>query len=207
MRQATLTLRHFLRLKKETRLVTLATATSNSTTPSFDWDDDDNATIVKDINTAKAGMYTALGWSPTHILFGQHIADEIVGQADIIDLIKYSAAMAKPTAILNNLSSDDLPPRMMGMQTIIPQAQYNTISPGLTAVYANVWVDDAYLFHLDPASQSPTWAKTFESLGMSIRTVPDAKRGAHGGTFVVGTWEYEVKETTAAACYKIVDVT
>lgn len=207
MRQAALTVRHFLRLKKETRLVTLAAATSNTAAASFAWDDDDNAVIVSDVQGAKAALYTALGWSATHFLFGQHIADEIVGQADIIDLIKYAAAMSKPTAILNSLSSDDLPPRIMGMKTVIPQAQYNTISPGLTAVYANVWGSDAYLFHLDPSSQSPTWAKTFESLGMSIKTVPDAKRGAHGGSFVIGTWEYEVKEVTAASCYRISAVT
>jgi hypothetical protein len=207
VRQGILTCQHFLRLKKEQRVVTLAEATSNSTTPSFDWDDDDSATIVKDIATAKAGLKANHGFAATDILFGDHIADEIVGQADIIDLIKYSAALQKPQAILDNLSGEDLPPRIFRMNRITPTAMWNNAQPSATASYKNLWADHAYLFVNDNANQSAPWAKTFQSLGMSVRTVPEAKRGARGGMFVICSWEYVVTEVTDTAIYQIDDVT
>jgi hypothetical protein len=203
MRRASITLRHALRLRKERRLVELAAATSNNSTPAQDWDDA-LATIVADVNAGKAAMKTALGWKPNTCVWGDHISDEIVGQADIIDLIKYAAAMAKPTAILDNLSSDDLPGRMFGMRRLQPTAMYNTAQPGAAGSYANAWADDAYLFYVAPGNVGPSWAVTIQSLGMSVRTVRDDKMG---GWFVVAGWEYQVKEVTAEAVHKLIDVT
>ena len=203
MRQAAITLRHALMLRKEKRVVDLAAATSNTTTPANDWDNA-LATIVADVNAGKAAMKAALGWKPNTVLWGDHISDEIVGQADIVDLIKYAAAMARPTSILDNLSSDDLPPRMFGMRRLEPSAQYDTAQPGATASVASIWGDDAYAFRVDNAAESPTWAITPESLGMSVRTVREEKR--MGFTLIAG-WEYDVIETTAAAVHKFVGVT
>ena len=207
IRQGILSCQHFLRLKKEQRVEALATASAQSATPTFDWSDDDNAVIIKDIANAKAAFKTAHGFKADAILFGDHIADEIVAQADIKDMVKYAAALQKPTAILNNLSGTDLPNPFMGMNLIVPSAMYNTAVKGAARTPANVWGDNAYLFATDTGSQSASWAKTFQSLGMSVRTVPDAKRGARGGQWIICTWEYVVTAVTSTGVYKIVDVT
>ena len=84
--------------------------------------------------------------------------------------------------------------------------QYNSAQPGATRADKSVWSDgeDSFLFHIDPSPESVTWAKTFERTGLVIRTL---KSENPWGTWVIATWEYEVKEITANACYELTDVT
>lgn len=202
-KHAALSIRHALELRHEDRVVTLAAATGNTGAIAPDWDDG-AATIVADVNGAKATFKGNLGFPPTHWLFGDHVGDEIVGQADIVDLIKYAAAMQKPTAILSALTADELPNRMMGMNVLMPTARRNTAEPGIARVIANIWGDDSYVINIDPSPQSNTWAVTIEVANFVIRLVTSENPR---GTWVIGYWDYVVKEITAEGIYRMSDVT
>ena len=192
-----------LKLRAEKRVSDLADATSNTTTPSDDWDDE-LATIVADVNAGKKAFKTALGDKPTDWLIPDHVADEIVGQADIVDLIKYSAAMAKPTSILDNLSADDLPKRMFGMNVLMPNCRYTTNEPGVTRVLANIWGDESYLFRVDPSGMSNGWAVTPTSRNL---TVVKWRTNDPEGWWVMAVWEVDHIEVAAGACHQFIDVT
>lgn len=210
LRQAAVTLVHGLKLREELRVVALAAAASTSNpdcsvTPSNDWDHAD-ATIVSDITSTKALFIANMGgWDPTHILFGNHIGNEIVNQVDLGALIQAAAALGRPTDLLNlAFTGDNLPSRIFGMQLLQPKVYHNTALIGATEVLANVWGDDAYMFYIDPSPDSATWARQFRLTDVVVR---QWRENDPAGWWVAAEWEVDEVQTTSAAIYRMVDVT
>lgn len=200
MRQAAITVTHGLRLRQEYRIATLAGATSNTSSPANDWDDP-SATIVADIKAGKLAFKAALGMKPTHILIPDHVADEIMGQADIIALLQAAAALSDARGIFNQF---DLPATLLGMKTIVPDAMYNSAEPGATESISRIWGDDAYLFSVRAPGMGARWAAQARSLGFTIvrwRSMDPA------GWWVKAVHETDEVEVTSEAIHKFVDVT
>jgi hypothetical protein len=208
MRQAAITLLHGLKLREELRIATLAAVAGtpvNYSTPSNDWDHAD-ATIVTDINAAKVLFKANMGGrGPTHFLFGDHVANEIVNQIDLSTLVVAAAALNRPLDLLNTaFSGDDLPPRIFGMQKIVPSVYHNTALIGATEALANIWDQDAYMFLLSSDLQGATWAHQFRLTDAVVR---QWRSEDPSGWWVAAEWEVDEVEVNANAKWRFIDIT
>jgi len=209
MKQATLLLMHALKLRNEIRVADFALASVTSSTfiltPAQDWDNA-AATIVADINLAKAALKTNMGGVPaTHILFGDHIADEMCGQATIIAMIQTAAALGNPQNIWSTLTSDALPPTIMGLTKLVPNMYYdNAVEGHATEHLLHSWGDAGYLFHIDPGAETATWAIQPESMGVVITKY---RENDPPGWWIRAEWERDIVEINANAIHQEADLT
>lgn len=203
MRRGAIAVTHALKLRQEDRIQTLAGATSNTSTPSNDWNLD-AATIVSDVNAGIASMKGILGFKPTHWLIPDHVADEIAAQQDIQDLIKTAAAMGRPVEILNTLHGGALPSVMFGLRVIMPTVMFNDAEPKATENIVRVWGDDSYLFSLAPGGEGASWAVQPQSLAF---TIVRWRSNDPAGWWIKAVHEKDEIEVTTEAVHKFVDVT
>jgi len=206
LKQAALLVTAGLNLRKEIRVATLAALNTTYVVADVtDWDND-AAVIVANINAAKTVTKSAMGGiPPTHILFGDHVADEIVGQQDIVAMLQAAAAMSNPQAMFGALTAEALPPSIMGLKKLVPNLWYDSAVEGhATEHLLHSWGDDAYVFHIDPGMETATWAIQPESLGF---TITRWRENDPAGWWIKAEMERDEVEVTAYANCKIIDVT
>lgn len=199
MKRATRFCQNRLLLKAERRLVALASATSNTTTPSNDWDHA-SATPVDDIAAAKAAFKSACGLPATHIIVPEHVMEELAVADQIQSLTKYQNFfnMLK----LSGAAFADKSP--FGLTWVVADKQYRSSVRGATATNAYVWGDDAYLARVSNDQLDAPWCKTFRFSPWLVFKWEDKDRGGH---YVKVTTDYVIKEVNSDAVHKMVDVT
>jgi len=193
-------------LRQEIRIRNLADATTNTITPGTDWDT--SATIHTDVAAAQEIIQPALGQRANIIALGDHVMDQVVGNANMISSI--AAAMAatdgrKLPGVATGSGVAEVTKRW-GMRVILPNAFYNTAAPGLARVKARVWGDDGFMFYVDNETFTSTWAVQFELLKETIVRWRDEMRGTGGWWYKI-IYKRVAKEITPEAIVKLIDLT
>lgn len=188
-----------LLLKAEVRLHALADATTNDTTPTYDWDHA-SATPVDDIAAAKAAFKLKCGLPATHIIVGEHIMEELAVADQIQNLQKYQNFFNMMKITGANFATQS----PFGLVWVVGDKMKRTSVRGATAVNGYVWGDDAFLVRASKDELDAPWAKTFRFSPWLVFEWEDKDRG---GAYVKVTSDYVIKEVTANAVHKIVDVT
>lgn len=141
-----------LRLIAEDRVATLVKAASNTqTAPGTKWDAA-NATIRKDILTAKETFRRQCGFSPNVLLLPPAVSIAVFNDTGILDLLKHTQA---------KLLEDGMIPRIENMEVVVPGAIKDTSNPGAAASVADIYgSDEAYLLYVDPTAGNDLSAQT-----------------------------------------------
>lgn len=188
-----------LLLKAERRMVALAAATSNTTTPSNDWDHAD-ATPVDDIALAKATFKTNCGLPATDLVVPEHVMEELAVADQIQALVKYQQFFNMLKLTGANFAAQS----PFGLRWHVADKMYRSSVRGATAANSHIWGDDAYLFRASREELDAPWAKTFQFSKWLVFEWEDKDRG---GFLIKVTTDYLVKEITSEAVHKMVDVT
>jgi len=202
---ATKLLKQALMLRQEIRVRNLADATSNTIANGTDWDT--SAAVHTDVAAAQAVMQAALGIRGNLINLGDHVADEMLGNANLVSNIAAASAVSDGRDWLGMITSKGLENKNpWGLSVILPNAFYTSSNPGLARVKARVWGDDGYLVYTDRDTETSAWAVQFSYLEPLVVRWRDETRG-------VGGWWYKmffqrlVKEITPEAIVKLPDLT
>ena len=200
MKQGAFAVFHYCMLYEERQLAALADATTNTTAPANNWDVD-AATILDDISDACEAMYDTLGAYPTDIVIPQKVANAMILQQDVLDLIKAAAALQQPMKILSKLRGPNvLPEPFMNMVPHIPNVQYNSAAKGATRVLAPVWSDNVTLYLRDDDSQGSTWAINPAHVDY---TIVKWRENDPSGWYVACDYEMDWIEVTSEAVYQL----
>lgn len=139
--------------------------------PSVNWDQD-TATIIADIETAKNAIYDATGTMPNTIVLPYKVAAAVAQQEDIKLLITYEIQGGRGQSLLSD-GVTVLPPVIAGLRVMIPQgALTNTANEGATQSLSEIWGDDPRVLYVNSNAQwgEPTVAQRF------THTAPQIKR-------------------------------
>ncbi len=134
-----------IRLDIEQKVEALLTNTStfSYTTPTTKWDAASGQDIFGDIRSAKSDFMKQCGRAPTHIVFPDSVASVVENDSDFLDRIKYTKG--------DLVESGSLPPKVLGMKTIVPGQIVNEAEPGITESVDFVWDSDKVgLYYIDP---------------------------------------------------------
>lgn len=173
--ETVLAIQHHLKIRQEIRIRDLANATSNTVTLGNDWDTATN--VISEIETSKTAFENTLGLPPTHFLVGSDVAGEIMANLDNTAALESAAAAGVGiTDFFKGLGNRRLPVPFLGMQPIVVNAMWNSAQPGATRTLRRIWssdgaqtdTDDAYMFFIDSASRSSTWAIQPEMLRPTV---------------------------------------
>jgi hypothetical protein len=188
-----------LKLLHEMRLVVLMAATSYNATPTYDWDNASGAPIT-DIATGKLALKAACGQKATHLVMGDHVAEELAVAAGVLGSVKYQSFWD----IMQADGAKFAESPKWGVKPLISSALKDSADAGAAATLARVIGDDAYLVRASASERDCPWAiQPMASDYVVTRTRNDRRHG----------WEVNVehkrtiKEVTAAAIYKMVDIT
>lgn len=192
-------LQNRLLLRAERRMVSSASGTSNTTTPSYDWDHAD-ATPVDDIAAAKAAFKTACGLPATDIVVPEHVMEELAVADQIQSLAKYQQFFNMLKITGANFAAQS----PFGLRWHVADKMYISSTRGATETKAAVWGDDAYLFRVSNDELDAPWAKTFRFSKWLVFEWEDKDRG---GFYVKITSDYITKVVNTNAVHKMVDVT
>ena len=188
-----------LKLLKEQRLVTLMAATSNSTTPTYDWDHA-SATPMSDIIAGKASFKGNLGKGPNYLVMGDDVADELSFADEILSNTKYQGFYDWLTSTADKMAAR----KPWGLSWLISSALYDTADAGATASLGRVIGEDAYLVRVESGSRIATWAIQPMCSDWVVTRWRDEDRG---GWYVKVEHQSTFKEVTSEAIYKFTDVT
>lgn len=195
-------LRHATLLRQEIRIRNLADATTNETTPGTDWDT--SSVIHADVTAAKIAFTDLLGLPPTHIAFGDHVANEIASNADIKADIVTATNLPDGRGFINLIDGKTLPRMMWGLQVLVPTVMYNSAARGATRVLTRVWGDDAYMFRIDRSTRTDTWAIQPQTLAP---TIVRWRNPDPGGWYYKLMMKRDEQELTSEAIHQLLDVT
>lgn len=133
----------------EARVKALLDASTNTAATSARWDTAGTTTIEADIATAKRAMRLSLGLNPNVMIIGQTVAEAVMRNATIRDLIKYN-----PNDLLSN---GQIPTTLFGLKVITPNLIQDGALPGAAAALADLWdVETVYFLYVDPAGAGTT---------------------------------------------------
>ena len=193
-------------LRQEIRIRNLADATSNTSTPGTDWDT--SSVIHNDVAAGQEIMQPALGQRANIIALGDHIMDQVVGNANMISSIAAAMAATDGRKLLGAATSTGIAEvtNPWGMRVLLPNSFYNTAAPGLARTKARVWGDDGFMFYVDNETFTSTWAVQFELLKETIVRWRDEMRGT-GGWWYKLIYKRVAKEITPEAVVKLIDLT
>jgi hypothetical protein len=187
-----------LKMLLERRVAAIAAATSNVATPTTNWDQAD-ATIESDVNDAKQAIHDAIGIDPNIAFCDIKVAREIVAQADIREILKYTR-LQDPKSLLHS-EIQKIIDGLFDLKWYIAGQYYNTANQGQTASLSAVWGTAVYFAYVDPGASmlDPTWAKQFVSQDfVAKRWTVDGRNGEYFEVSHV----VDEKETLAGALYK-----
>jgi hypothetical protein len=203
---AVMRLKQACMLRQEIRIRNLADATSNTSTPGTDWDT--STAIHTDVAAGQAIMQPALGQRANVIALGDHIMDEVVGNANMISSIAAAMAATDGRKLLGVATGAGIAEvtNPWGMRVILPNAFYNSAEPGVARTKVRVWGDDGFMFYTDGETFTSTWAVQFELLKETIVRWRDEMRGT-GGWWYKLIYKRVAKEITPEAVLKLIDLT
>ncbi len=145
-------------LEKEAREI-LTDLSYPGTTITNKWDDyTTTPNVFGDILAGRKAFRQQFGRNPNLIFFEPTVASTLLNTREFIDRLKY---------IKDNLISDnEMPSRLLGMKTFIPQTISNSANPVSTASIDDVWnTDSVFLLYVNPA-QHPAFGEA--SFGYNI---------------------------------------
>ncbi len=103
-------------------------------------------TIEQSVDTGKEAIRQATGGlDPTHIIIPSATAKVVKRDAKVRDLIKYTHA--------DLLVDGDLPPKLWGMNVLVPRTIYTTTPEGTaeaSVTYTDIWGKDVRLLYVPP---------------------------------------------------------
>lgn len=203
---ATKLLKQALMLRQEIRVRNLADATSITSTPATDWDT--SATVHTDVAAVQSLMQGALGLRANMIALGDHIADELLGNANLVGNIAAASAVQDGRKWLGMVTSAGLAAATnpWGMTVVLPNSFYTSSAPGLARTKARVWGDDGFIFYIDRDTETSAWAVQFSYLEPMVVRWRDESRGV-GGWWYKMIYQRLVKELTPEAIVKLIDLT
>jgi hypothetical protein len=164
-------------LAKEVRVATLLNTidaggeldNSMDATPSNNWNVD-AGTIEADILAAKEAVYDSLGQGANTIIIPQKVANAIIMQQDIRELLKYTVNGTQ--LISQDANSGGLPSQLFGLRVLVPTARKFSNAEGVTDSIGDVWGDDVRILYVAPgggAYGSPTVAQAFQTRPTEVR--------------------------------------
>lgn len=192
-----------LKRGQEAAVKALLDATANTAAIVGKWDTPATTTIESDIKAAKRAMRLSLGLNPTHMIVGTTVADAIIGNATIRELIKYN-----PNDLLQNGS---IPGTLFGLKVLTPYLVQDNALPGAAAALADLWDGETvYFLFVDPSGgeETMTAVARFRNSGDAQPYATSEWRDPDVST--KRSWfGTEVRETpktlTAEAIYKLTD--
>lgn len=170
-------------LDYEIRVATAATTTSNYGAANFttlaganQWNNasfvsttnGQHSVIAGEIFTGKNAVRASTGGLiPNTIAIPYAVAMVIANDPGLIDLIKYTRS--------DLLVEDLLPPRLWGMDVLIPRAEYEANVEGEAFSPSDVWGKNVVMFYKDPnpGLDSLTYGLTFRSRPWQVKTYRD----------------------------------
>jgi len=192
-----------LRIGIERHLKELLDAATQTNAASAKWDVVTNTTIETDVNLGKKTMRDKRGVNPNYIIIGQTVAEAVLGNNRIRELVKYN-----PNDLLARYT---LPPTLFGMIPLSPGLLVDKANPGAAADIAPLWDGESvYLVYVDPNSTSDTltailaFRNTENGEPFAVETWRDPDKSAKKDWF---STEVSQEEITVAneAIYRITD--
>lgn len=199
--EATVLLKHALKLRQEIRIFNLADATSNDTAIGTNWDT--SADVHTEINAGKEAMKTRIGSHPTHILFGDHVADALLANTALLPDWNVANALDPGTKMFTLMSGKKFPREAWGMQVMIPDVTFNSAAKGAARTLVRIWDQDCFLFYLDPSNRSMTWAIQPQMLDI---TIVRWRNDDPGGFYYKAMMKRDEVEATSESIQQLVDV-
>lgn len=140
-RDSALVIQRKLRLGIERRIIAKVMAAGTMTengAASTHWNNTSGVDIEGDVDAAKLNVRKKAGVEPNTIVIPPHIAVAAKKDSAIRDLVKYTQS--------NLLVNGDLPPKLFGLEVLIPTAVFNEADPGVaTASKDFAWDDNSVL--------------------------------------------------------------
>lgn len=176
-------LQDLVMLDYEVRVATAATTTGNYSASNYvtlsssnQWNNasftsttnGQHSIIAGEIYTGQNAVRQATGGLvPNTMIVPYQVAMVIANDPGLIDLVKYTRA--------DLLVEGLLPPRLWGMDVLIPRAPYTTSVEGEAASYSDVWGKNVVLFYKDPnpGLDSLTFGLTFRARPWQVKTYRD----------------------------------
>lgn len=157
-------------LGMEARVAALLTtsgsyASGHTGAPTAQWDASSGVDILKDLDTGKEAVRKAIGVPANVVVIPAAVANVIMRDSDILDLIKYTQD--------NLLVAGMLPPTLRGLRVIIPGATYTVSAEGATSpTYADIWGDNVIVLYDSGGASidTPHFAKIFRSRPFRVQT-------------------------------------
>jgi hypothetical protein len=192
-----------LKIGIERHVKELLDAATQTNAAAAKWDVVTNTTIETDVNLGKKTMRDKRGVNPNYIILGQTVAEAVLGNNRIRELVKYN-----PNDLLSRYV---LPPTLFGMIPLSAGLLVDNANPGAAADIGPLWDDETvYLVYVDPNATVNT-----------LTAIVAFRNTEEGEPFVVETWrdpdksakkawystEVAQEEITVApeAIYKITD--
>lgn len=177
-------LQDLIMLDYEIRVANIATTTGNYAAANFvtlaganQWNsatfvsntNGQHSVIAGEIFTGKNAVRLASGMVPNTIVIPYAVAMVIANDPGLIDLIKYTRS--------DLLVEDLLPPRLWGMDVLIPRAPDTTAIEGEAVSLGDVWGKNVVLFYKDPTPglDSLTFGLTFRQRPWQVKTYREEK--------------------------------
>jgi len=159
----TLTGKLLLGLEKRVNAAIMNTGTFANGAVTLKWNTagGSGVAIEADLGVAKAAVRAAMGVEANTVIIPSHIATWAKQDATLRELVKYTNA--------NLLINGDLPPRIFGLDVIVPGAVVDEAADGVTtASLDNVW-DDNYVWvgYVTPLDKPMQWDN---SVGYQFRS-------------------------------------
>jgi hypothetical protein len=190
-----------LRLAIERRVIARLMSTSsitNNGAATAPWNSESGVDIEGDIDAAKLSVRKTGGVEPNTIVIPPHVAVAAKKDSKIRDLVKYT----DPTLLVNG----ELPPKMFGLEVVIPLALFDEAEPGVAAQSLDfAWDDNSilvcYVERTTPSKRSISLAYQFRrpiAGTLDIAAYRYRDEGKHA-TVVEGLIE-QTEEVVAPSC-------
>ena len=195
-----------LRTGMEQEAITLAmneSTFSNTAAAAAKWDAG-TTYIENDIRLGKLSIMKEAGVSATHIVIPPVIAGKMAAVSEIRDLVKYTDSTL--------LVDGSLPPKLFGLQVVIPTRIQNDANPGVsTASYDFICDDfDAFICYVEntPSIRAMSAGYTFRRklAGQSEIAMFRYYDNDRHGTWIEGLIEQVVSKVAVGAGYVITAV-
>jgi len=173
---------------------------TNTAAATAEWDTD-SSEIEADIRAAKLSILKNAGVSATHIVIPPTIAAKMAATSELRNLVKYT----DPTLLVDG----SLPPKLFGLQVVIPTRIQNEANPGVsTASYDFICDDfDVFVCYVEnkPSMRSMSAGYTFRRklAGQSEIAIFRYYDNDRHGTWIEGLVEQTVKKVAVGAGYVI----
>lgn len=153
------------------------------------WIDGSDPDILGDLSSAIVTISKAIGKRPNMISFTTEVAEAVVQDPVIREILKYNTA--------NLVSGDALPATLRNMKVVISDGLWNTADEGQAANYEYIMKYRVPICFIDPGNNL-TLGRTFVSRGFKVVRWRDDDRE---GEFIKVNKVYSPKITNSSAGY------